>query len=414
MKIRKLAEGTINRIAAGEAVERPASAVEEAVGGMDEADLRLAVERHATSKLPQAGEADDLSRIATLGFRGEALPSIGAVARLLIQSRTAGGEAHQIQVDGGIVRGPAPCGFRAHGQSGTRVDVRDLFFATPARLKFLKSARSEELAVVDAVKRLAMARPDVGFSLTLDGRRALAFEREGDLFKGRLKRLAKIMGRDFEANAAPVGVEREGVRLSGFAGLPTYNRANTTMQFLFVNGRPVRDKLLIGVVRGAYADYLARDRHPALALFLDCDPAFVDVNVHPAKTEVRFRDSGLVRGLIVPSLKHALHEAGHRASTTVAGSALSAFRPHTAPFAHHAGAPANGLSEPGRDFHAPLFAPAPVSARVEDTPAAPAQQEVALGVARAQLHEPSLAPVRATGIVIVDQALMRGVLVDDD
>src|ERR1043166_6180542 len=296
MKIRKLAEGTINRIAAGEAVERPASAVEEAVGGMDEADLRLAVERHATSKLPQAGEADDLSRIATLGFRGEALPSIGAVARLLIQSRTAGGEAHQIQVDGGIVRGPAPCGFRAHGQSGTRVDVRDLFFATPARLKFLKSARSEELAVVDAVKRLAMARPDVGFSLTLDGRRALAFEREGDLFKGRLKRLAKIMGRDFEANAAPVGVEREGVRLSGFAGLPTYNRANTTMQFLFVNGRPVRDKLLIGVVRGAYADYLARDRHPALALFLDCDPAFVDINVHPAKTEVRFRDSGLARG----------------------------------------------------------------------------------------------------------------------
>jgi DNA mismatch repair protein MutL len=432
MKIRKLAEGTINRIAAGEVVERPASAVKELIEnavdagarridiattnggadlilveddgeGMDEADLRLAVERHATSKLPQAGEADDLSRIATLGFRGEALPSIGAVARLVIQSRTATGQAHQIQVDGGIVRGPAPCGFRALGQSGTRVEVRELFFATPARLKFLKSARSEELAVLDVVKRLAMARPDVGFSLTLDGRRALAFEREGDLFEGRLKRLAKIMGRDFEANAALVGVAREGVRLSGFAGLPTYNRANTTMQFLFVNGRPVRDKLLIGAARGAYADYLARDRHPALALFLDCDPAFVDVNVHPAKTEVRFRDSGLVRGLIVSSLKHALHEAGHRASTTVAGDALSSFRPHTTPFAHHAGAPTNGLSEPGRDFHAPLFTQAPLSARVEETPAEPAQQELPLGVARAQLHETYIVAQTADGIVIVDQ-----------
>jgi DNA mismatch repair protein MutL len=432
MKIRKLAEGTINRIAAGEVVERPASAVKELIEnaldagarridiatthggadlilveddgeGMDEADLRLAVERHATSKLPQAGEADDLSRIATLGFRGEALPSIGAVARLVIQSRTATGQAHQIQVDGGIVRGPAPCGFRAHGQSGTRVEVRELFFATPARLKFLKSARSEELAVLDAVKRLAMARPDVGFSLTLDGRRALAFEREGDLFAGRLKRLAKIMGRDFEANAAPVGVEREGVRLSGFAGLPTYNRANTTMQFLFVNGRPVRDKLLIGAVRGAYADYLARDRHPALALFLDCDPAFVDVNVHPAKTEVRFRDSGLVRGLIVSSLKHALHEAGHRASTTVAGDALSSFRPHTTPFAHRAGTPSNGLSEAGRDFHAPLFAQTPLSARVEQAPAGPAQQELPLGVARAQLHETYIVAQTEDGIVIVDQ-----------
>jgi DNA mismatch repair protein MutL len=311
MKIRKLAEGTINRIAAGEVVERPAGAVKELIenaldagaqridvaitgggadlilveddgDGMDEADLRLAVERHATSKLPMQGDHDDLTRIATLGFRGEALPSIGAVARLTIQSRSAAGEAHVIQVDGGIVRGPAPCAFRAHGQCGTRVEVRELFFATPARLKFLKSARSEELAALDVVKRLAMARPDVAFSLTLDGRRALQLEREGDLFEGRLKRLARLMGRDFEANAAPVAVEREGVRLSGFAGLPTYNRANSTMQFLFVNGRPVRDKLLIGAVRGAYADYLARDRHPALALFLDCDPAFVDVNVHPA------------------------------------------------------------------------------------------------------------------------------------
>jgi DNA mismatch repair protein MutL len=324
MKIRRLSEGTINRIAAGEVVERPASAVKELVEnaldagaaridvavsaggadlilveddgeGMGEGDLALAVERHATSKLGH----DDLSDIKTMGFRGEALPSIGAVARLSIQSRTADGEALQIDVDGGRVLGPRPCGFRARGQHGTRVEVRELFYATPARLKFLKSSRSEDLATLDVVKRLAMARPDVAFTLTLDGRRALDLQAEADFFSGRLNRLARIMGRDFGDNAAPVSIERESVRLAGFAGLPTYNRANSAMQFLFVNGRPVRDKLLIGAVRGAYADFLARDRHPALALFLDCDPTFVDVNVHPAKTEVRFRDAGLVRGLIV-------------------------------------------------------------------------------------------------------------------
>jgi len=293
--IRRLAEGTINRIAAGEVVERPASAVKELVenaldagarridiavsnGGADlilveddgigmEADeLRLAVERHATSKLPlSAGGEDDLTRIATLGFRGEALPSIGAVARLSIASRTATGEAHEIRVEGGVLSGPQPAGFRARGQSGTRVEVRELFFATPARLKFMKSARSEDLATGDVVKRLAMARPDVAFQLTLDGRRFLELESEGDLFGGRLKRLARIMGRDFGDNAAPVEIAREGVRISGFAGLPTYHRGNAQMQFLIVNGRPVRDKLLIGAVRGAYADFLARDRHPALA-----------------------------------------------------------------------------------------------------------------------------------------------------
>ena len=246
------------------------------------------------------------------------------MARLSIASRTATGEAHEIRVEGGRVSGPAPTGFRARGQHGTRVEVRELFFATPARLKFLKSARSEDLATLDVVKRLAMARPDVAFTLTMDGRRALDLPREVDLFSGRLNRLSKIMGRDFADNATPVSIEREGVTIAGYAGLPTYNRANAQMQFLFVNGRPVRDKLLVGAVRGAYADFLARDRHPALALFLDCDPAFVDVNVHPAKTEVRFRDAGLVRGLIVSSLKHALAEAGHRASTTVAGAALAA------------------------------------------------------------------------------------------
>jgi DNA mismatch repair protein MutL len=433
MKIRRLEEGTINRIAAGEVVERPASAAKELVEnaldagarrieiaasnggadlilveddgeGMDEADLRLAVERHATSKLA----SDDLSHIVTMGFRGEALPSIGAVARLSIASRTRASQAYEIRVEGGHLQGPSPAAFRARGQSGTRVEVRELFYATPARLKFLKSARSEDLALTDVVKRLAMARPDVAFTLTFDGRRTLDLEAEADLFEGRLKRLARIMGRDFGDNAAPVGVAREGVNLSGFAGLPTYNRANSAQQFLFVNGRPVRDKLLIGAVRGAYADFLARDRHPALALFLDCDPAFVDVNVHPAKTEVRFRDAGLVRGLIVSSLKHALADAGHRASTTVAGAALSAFRPQGTSSGASSGTYVTpfrpGLADAARMFNAPMLDGATaLSVRMEDVPRDPAQAELPLGIARAQLHETYVIAQTADGIVIVDQ-----------
>jgi len=424
MKIRRLAEGTINRIAAGEVVERPASAAKELIEnaldagatridiatsnggadlisvedngeGMSAGDLLLAVERHATSKLPE----DDLSHIATMGFRGEALPSIGAVARLSIASRTAQSDAHEIRVDGGQINGPKPAGFLSSGQSGTRVDVRELFFATPARLKFLKSARSEDLATTDVVKRLAMARPDVAFTLTLDGRRTLDLASEGDLFEGRLPRLSRIMGRDFAENAARVEIAREGVRVSGFAGLPTYNRANAQMQFLFVNGRPVRDKLLIGAVRGAYADFLARDRHPALALFLDCDPAFVDVNVHPAKTEVRFRDAGLVRGLIVSSLKNALADAGHRASTTVAGAALASLRPQN--FTYSQPHPSQGMNEHAHQFHSPLFSAAP-SARVEEPPAE-TPPEAPLGVARAQLHETYIVAQTEDGIVIVDQ-----------
>ncbi|HTT97119.1 MAG TPA: DNA mismatch repair endonuclease MutL [Rhizomicrobium sp.] len=424
MRIRRLSEGTINRIAAGEVVERPASAAKElienaldagatrieiAMGaggadlilvedngiGMEADDLALAIERHATSKLND----DDLTMIATMGFRGEALPSIGAVARLCIASRTATGEAHEIRVEGGHVEGPAPTGFRARGQHGTRVEVRELFFATPARLKFLKSARSEDLATLDVVKRLAMARPDVAFTLTLDGRRSLDLPAEADLFSGRLNRLAKIMGRDFGDNAAPVSTEREGVKLAGFAGLPTYNRANSAMQFLFVNGRPVRDKLLIGAVRGAYADFLARDRHPALALFLECDPAFVDVNVHPAKTEVRFRDSGLVRGLIVSALKHALHDAGHRASTTVAGDTLASLRPQAAPYYFRP--EPHAVMDAAREYHAPLFTPE-VSTRFEAMPTDP-PPDTPLGAARAQLHETYIVAQTADGIVIVDQ-----------
>ncbi len=440
MGIRRLSEGTVNRIAAGEVVERPAAAVKELIenaldagatridiatsnggadlilveddgSGMEAGDLRLAIERHATSKLPQRNGEDDLSHIETLGFRGEALPSIGAVARLSIASRTKTGPAQEIAVDGGAVSGPSPTAFRAAGQHGTRVDVRELFYATPARLKFLKSTRSEDLATLDIVKRLAMARPDVAFTLTVDGRRVLDLEAGRDLLESRLTRLARIMGRDFHDNAAKVDASREGVTLSGYAGLPTYNRANAQMQFLFVNGRPVRDKLLIGAVRGAYADFLARDRHPALALFLECDPAFVDVNVHPAKTEVRFRDAGLVRGLIVGALKMTLAQAGHRASTTVAGAALAAFHDaayqRQAPPGYQAPEFRPGFqSSPYRvGLHEPssLFVDgAPVSAKVEevsatDLPSSP------LGVARAQLHETYVVAQTADGIVIVDQ-----------
>ncbi|HET7085190.1 MAG TPA: DNA mismatch repair endonuclease MutL [Rhizomicrobium sp.] len=429
MKIRRLSEGTVNRIAAGEVVERPAAAIKELVenamdagatridiaataggaelllveddgSGMSAQDLALAIERHATSKLPVADGEDDLSHIVTMGFRGEALPSIGAVARLSLASRTRDGEAAEIKVDGGRIEGPRPVAFRASGQHGTRAEVRELFYATPARLKFLKSARSEDLAITDMVKRLAMARPDIGFTLTLDGRRNLDLPAEPDLMDGRLPRLARIMGREFGDNAVRVEAGREGVSLSGYAGLPTYNRANAAMQFLFVNGRPVRDKLLVGAVRGAYADFLARDRHPALALFLDCDPAFVDVNVHPAKTEVRFRDAGLVRGLIVGALKHALGDAGHRASTTVAGAALAAFQrqspqPYQAVTGHSL-----ALREP-----APQIFHAPMSAKVEEATiqAVPDAPDYQLGVARAQLHETYVVAQTADGIVIVDQ-----------
>ena len=438
--IRRLPEGTINRIAAGEVVERPASAVKELVEnaldagarrvavtiaaggaglilveddgeGMDADGLALAIERHATSKLPLGVDGtDDLTNIATLGFRGEALPSIGAVARVDISSRSKISDGHAIRVDGGAISGPEPAGFLSAGESGTRVEVRDLFFATPARLKFLKSARAESLAVIDIMKRLAMARPDVGFTLTDEGRVVLSLHAEETLFDGALGRLAKLMGRDFADNAAKVAAEREAVRLWGFAGLPTYNRANAQMQFLFVNGRPVRDRLLLGAVKGAYADYLARDRHPAVALFIECDPAFVDVNVHPAKAEVRFRDSGLVRGLIVGALKAALHEASHRASTTIADAAFDAFRaPELKPqtYTYPMQQRFSGLAESARVYQAPLAS----QPRVH-TPAAEAHAHAhdhdhapqsPLGVARAQLHDTYIVAQTQDGIVIVDQ-----------
>jgi DNA mismatch repair protein MutL len=441
-RIRRLPEGTINRIAAGEVVERPAAAVKELVEnaldagarriavtiaaggaglilveddgeGMDADALALSIERHATSKLPLGADgADDLTNIATLGFRGEALPSIGAVARLVISSRAKASEGHAIRIEGGAIRGPEPAGFLSAAESGTRVEVRDLFFATPARLKFLKSARAESLAVIDIMKRLAMARPDVGFTLTDEGRIVLSLHAEETLLDGALGRLAKLMGRDFADNAAKLAAERESVRLWGFAGLPTYNRANARMQFLFVNGRPVRDRLLLGAVKGAYADDLARDRHPAVALFIECDPVLVDVNVHPAKAEVRFRDAGLVRGLIVGALKTALHEASHRASTTVADAAFGAFRaPEFKPqtYSHPTQQRFSGLAESARTYQTPLASPMAVNTPAAEPhahahahdhdPAAGAP----LGVARAQLHDTYIVAQTQDGIIIVDQ-----------
>ncbi|MGK2741498.1 DNA mismatch repair endonuclease MutL [Tepidicaulis sp. LMO-SS28] len=448
-RIRKLSEGTVNRIAAGEVVERPASAVKELAEnaidagarhidiaiqaggkaliqisddgcGMNSQELELAVERHATSKLAldETGR-EDLLNIRSLGFRGEALPSIGAVARLTITSRPdADAPAQRIAVEGGVKSPVEP----AAGPIGTRIDVRDMFYATPARLKFLKSDRAETQAVSDVVKRLAMAHPETGFTLTSEGRTLLRLPAEAPGKEGWLKRLSGIMGEEFRFNALPIEAMREGVRLEGFAGLPTFNRGNAQHQYLFVNGRPVRDKLLVGAVRGAYADYLARDRHPIVALFVDIQPQEVDVNVHPAKTEVRFRDAALVRGLIVGALRRALQEAGHRAATTVADTALSALT--TGERAPEPGGPLPGFAAPqsfgwrpqpsfGAGGAAALrageaaqagFADLGSSARVEVAPSQDVQQaDYPLGVARGQLHETYVIAQTGDGIVIVDQ-----------
>ena len=435
MTIRLLPPTLVNRIAAGEVIERPASTVKELVenaidagamridvslreggqaliavtddgSGMTADELRLALERHATSKLPD----DDLLDIATLGFRGEALPSIASVSRMTIASRREGaGEAWEISVEGGRVGETRPAALAR----GTRVEVRDLFYATPARLKFLKTPRTELNHAVDAVRRLAMARPEIAFSVTSEEREHLRCGANGgDLLDARLARLGEILGREFADNALPIAAEREGIRLTGFAGLPTLNRGNARQQFLFVNGRPVQDRLLSGALRGAYADFLARDRHPLVALFLEAPAGTVDVNVHPAKAEVRFRDSGVVRGLVVGAIKHALAGAGHRASTTVADAALGAFRPGPArPFGGYAGGssyPSAGLAEAAAAFQAPTgfaalagFA-APTGETVAETENT-SREDFPLGAARGQLHETYIVAQTGDGIVIVDQ-----------
>ncbi len=436
MTIRLLPGGLVNRIAAGEVIERPAACVKELVEnaidagasrievdlrdgglsfiavaddgqGMTPDELTLAVERHATSKLPD----DDLVDIRTLGFRGEALPSIGAVSRLSIASRKPGAEsAWQISVEAGAKSAPVPAALAR----GTRVEVRDLFFATPARLKFMKAVRTEQGHVLDSITRLAMAHPDISFTVTSDGERKLSLEAEtGDLFEARLARLASVMGRDFGDNALSIDAMREGLRLTGYAALPTYSRGTAQHQYLFVNGRPVRDRLLQGAVRGAYMDFLARDRHPVVALFLESPPEQVDVNVHPAKTEVRFRDAGLVRGLIVGALKHGLAAQGHRASTTVSEAALGAFRPGGAGPALPYGRPSSGgwnrgLAETAAAWQAPLgsealqMQAAPM-ARAEETAFEGDALDYPLGVARGQLHETYIVAQTRTGLVIVDQ-----------
>ncbi len=427
MTIRRLPPTLVNRIAAGEVVERPSSAVKELVEnaidagarrievvlreggrtliavsddgrGMTAGELALAVERHATSKLPD----DDLSRIGTLGFRGEALPSIGSVSRLSIASRAEGAdEAWSISVEGGTIGEVRPAPLAG----GTRVEVRDLFYATPARLKFLKTARSELRHAVDAVRRLALAEPAIGFTLTSEDRTHLRYDAgTGDMLDADAGRLVQVMGADFVENSVAIEAEREGLRLAGRAGLPTLNRGNAQSQFVFVNGRPVQDRLFSGAIRAAYTDLLARDRHPLVVLRLEIPHELVDVNVHPAKTEVRFRDAGLVRGLIVGALKHGLAGAGHRASSTVSDHALGKFQPAYPPASPGAVTP--HLAETAARFQAPLrppqrdFAPAAAAGTDEAEPHDPSYP---LGAARAQLHATYVVAQTEDGIVIVDQ-----------
>jgi DNA mismatch repair protein MutL len=440
MPVRQLPEQIVNRIAAGEVVERPASVVKELVenaidagasridtftdgggrrrigitddgSGMSHADLSLAVDRHATSKL----DDEDLLRIRTLGFRGEALPSIGAVAKLSIITRHAS-EPHawSLTVEGGTKSAIVPAAL----SGGTRVEVSDLFYATPARLKFLKTDRTEAEAIREVVRRLAMARPDIAFTLAGEERAPVTWAAALPGAAGRLTRLGDILGADFRANAIEVGAAREGVVVEGFAAAPSLTRANALGQYLFVNGRPVRDKLILGAVRAAYSDYLPRDRHPVVALFVTLDPEGVDANVHPAKTEVRFRNAGLVRALIVHALKEGLSREGKRTAANSDSAAISAFRPSFAPpptgwdWRRSPSRPAAGplpsferaavaaFSEPGQaafDVGAPT-----ADVRFDDQPAFDLLDRP-LGAARTQIHETYIVSQTRDGLIVVDQ-----------
>ncbi len=421
--LRRLPEAVVNRIAAGEVVERPASALKELVenaidagagridcalrqggaasiavdddgAGIARDELALALERHATSKLAD----DDLVDIRTLGFRGEALPSIGAVSRLAITSRAEGAaEAWRIAVDNGSIGALEP----AARARGTRVEAAGLFRAVPARLKFLKSARAEYLAAADMLKRLAMARPAVAFSLEHDGRRAWASAAASDP----LARLADVLGAEFADNSVPVALEADGLSLTGHAGLPTWHRGTAQAQYLFVNGRPVRDRLLQGAVRAGYEELVPRGRFPVLALFLDVPPDRVDVNVHPAKTEIRFRDGGRVRSLIVSALRRALAEEGHRAAAPAGFhmGGVGAAAPLIGRFrSGGTGAPPLQLAERAAEWQAPLDPALPPSAP-PPAPEAPEAAGLPLGAARAQLHDTYILAQTGDGIVLVDQ-----------
>ncbi|RAZ90573.1 DNA mismatch repair endonuclease MutL [Mesorhizobium hawassense] len=458
MPIRQLSETMINQIAAGEVIERPASVVKELVenaldagahkveivtaggglnlirvtdngSGIPEKELALAVARHCTSKL-----SDDIHDIRSLGFRGEALPSIGSVARLSIRSRTASGDsAAEIGIDGGRVSAVKP----AAANRGTTVEVRDLFFATPARLKFMKGERAESSATGDVVKRIAIAFPAVRFTLAGSDRSTLELPATDDTAEGRLARVAQVMGKDFPDNAIAIDAMRDGVHLAGHVSIPSYTRANALQQYAYVNGRPVRDKLIAGAIRGAFADVLPRDRHAVTVLFLSLDPSTVDVNVHPAKADVRFRDPGLVRGLIVGAIREALAGAGIRAATTGAAGMMAAFRPGAASYAHPG--PANGHRSYGASYHAPgsngfdplrsaqrpldvgeprpprngfaeneqaAFDTGPLaSADARAGMAEPAETllGMVLGAARAQVHENYIVAQTRDSLVIVDQ-----------
>lgn len=438
MSIRRLPENLVNRIAAGEVVERPASALKELVEnavdsgatsisvclgaggidlievtdngcGMSPADMALALERHATSKLPD----EDIELVATLGFRGEALPSIASVSTMTLESRVGTAEGWRRVVDHGVLTGEGPVAL----PPGTRVRVENLFAKVPARRKFLRSPRAEYAAALDTIKRLAMARPDIGFTVEHDGRRVLSVQPNME----RPERVASLTSAELIDNCVGLDFQREGVRLGGIASLPTYNRGVADHQFLFVNGRPVKDKLLIGAVRGAYAEMLARDRHAVVALFLDLPPTEVDVNVHPAKTEVRFREPALIRGMIVSGLRHALDQSGFRAVQRPAADALAAWQQEPVrtsqgnifasprPAYQNNYAPAfPSLAEKRNSFAdlgqiegedlAPLMGRAATA-----TEAVPESRQHPLGVARGQVANTYIVAEAEDGLVIVDQ-----------
>lgn len=412
MRIRKLPEGMINRIAAGEVVERPASVVKELVEnaidagstqidvvfrgggkalirvadngqGMSAGEIPLALERHATSKLSD----DDLIHISTLGFRGEALPSIASVSRMVIASRWMGSdEAWAVAVEAGRMEPVMP----ARLALGTEIEVRDLFFATPARLKFLKADRTETTEAVDVVKRLALAHPEAGFTFATEERQWITCP-AGEAAKDRV---ARLMGREFMDNAVAVDHASEDIRISGFASLPTYARGQANNQFAFVNGRPVRDKLVSGAIRGAYADILPPGRFPSLCLFIDCADSRVDVNVHPAKTEVRFRDSGFVRSMIVSALKRALAAAPLKTDTAKSSGTAEAFRPRNE-FYNSA---SNYLAEDVQASFAMQMPPQGMAQQSTDAAA-----DFPLGLARAQLHNTYIVSQTSKGFILVDQ-----------
>jgi len=449
MPIRQLSETMINQIAAGEVIERPASVAKELVenaldagasrveiataggglslvrvvddgAGIPASELMLAVARHCTSKL-----SSDIHDIRSLGFRGEALPSIGSVSRLSIRSRTASADAAaEIAVDGGRVSAVRP----AAANRGTSVEVRDLFFATPARLKFMKGERAESSAITDVVKRIAIPFPTVRFTISGSDRSTLDLPAADDTPAGRLRRIAQVIGQDFPENSLPMDAVREAVSLTGHISIPSYNRANALQQYAYVNGRPVRDKLIAGAIRGAYADVLPRDRHAVTVLFLTLDPALVDVNVHPAKADVRFRDPGLVRGLIIGAVRQALAAAGIRATTTGAADLAGAFRAGAPAYGHPG--PANGhrnfdpafrsstaAYDPARSPYRPLdggfgetaqaeFDAGPVASADARAGHGPAEETLlgsGLGAARAQVHENYIVAQTRDSLVIVDQ-----------